>query len=189
MKSSIYKNKISKLTELLNIEHGDCDDTTCAIAVCMENEYNLWAISLFSSTGASSEEFDKIYNSLPRDQFDIEAEAERAEFVESIPSVSCPHCNAVVYNPEECDYYCSNCAKTALFKVKLNCATTDGVVSSGQSTWIDGFNVVKEKEVDGKAIYSIAMKYGKDKSDFSKSILEQSIGSEIPPKTKMEFID
>lgn len=182
-----YNYKIDKLTELLKAEHGDCDDTTCDMASCLDHGYDLWAIKLFSSTGASSSEFNQMYNTLPA-QFEIDADAERAKFVENVPSVVCPHCDSVVYSPEQCDYYCSGCAEKALFEVKLNCGSSDGVVASGASNWVEGFSVIKEKEISDGVIYSIAMKYGKQKSEFNKSILDQSIGSETPPNTKMEFL-
>lgn len=182
-----YEYKLNKIIELLKSEHGDCEDTTCDIASCLNHGFELWAVKLFSSTGASSKEFDRLYNKLPS-KFSSDAEKEREEFVNTIPSVSCPHCNAVVYDYQDCDYYCSNCAKTALFEVKLDCASSDGVVESGSSNWINGFNVVKEREISGGVIYSVAMKYGIDKSDFNKTILEQSIGAETPSDSKMTFV-
>lgn len=179
--SKQYKSITDKLVKLFEEEHGDCENTTCAMSHCMKHGYSLWALYLFSSSGAASDEFAALFEKLPRKRFESEAEAERAEFVESVPSAACPHCNAVVYEPEDCNYHCSHCGDQALFEVKSTCDLPDGVVESENDGWVDGFKVISINQPDPvSTIFKVAMKYGKEPSELSRATMNESIGSEIP---------
>lgn len=186
-KDQDYQNQIQELTELINEEHANCTDNTCDISKCMENDFYLWAFKLFSGTGASSSKFDEIYSKLPP-KFYQEAEKERVEFISSVPSIACPHCDAVVYDPEDSNYHCSNCAKDACFQVKLHPSHLEGLVDLNEAQWSDGFKVIREQETDNSTVYSVIMKYGKEPKEFTLKHLEGSIGVQSPIDAKMELI-
>lgn len=175
-----------KLGDLLHEEHGNCDDNTCAIAKCMENYLYLWAAKLFINTGVASEEFEKTYARLPAIH-EVDAEKERIEFLETVESCACPHCNAVVYDPSDSDYYCSNCTNRAVFSVKVNALGPDGVSDVGDR-WTQGFNVLEFTERENHCVFVVAMKYGKEPSEFTKTILEESVGVSLPDGAEIEIM-
>lgn len=181
-----YEEIKEALCALLDEEHGGCSDNTCAISSCMSHGYHLWAVSLFAGTGAASDEFDRLYRSLPRKRFEREAEKERVEFLDEVDSASCPHCNAIVYEPKEHNYYCSNCGKTALLEVIASCSLPDGVHETTSEEYCNGFRVVKSKYMsENETLFWVAMEYGKDPSDLTVNIMSDSIGSEMPKGAKI----
>lgn len=109
-----YKQLTHELTELLEVEHGGCDQNTCDISSALRNGYALWALYLFDSCGASSDGFNSLYAKLPK-RFQRDAEAERKEFCESVEHTTCPDCNAVIWSPDEVTngnrVYCDSCGK------------------------------------------------------------------------------
>lgn len=178
-----------QLEELFEKEHGGCDNNTCAMTICMSHGYSLWAIYLFSGTGAASDEFSELYEKLPKKEFAALAEAERAEFVEQVPSVACPHCNAVVYEPENSDYHCSSCAKEALFQIKGEVSLPDGVSCHTRDFdgWVEDFKVIRAKQAsETETVFSIAMKYGKEPEELTLQIFEASVGAELPSRTVLK---
>jgi hypothetical protein len=101
---------ILKLGRLLSLEHtSQCDSATCDINAAYDHRLFHWAIELFSGSGASSVEFDKLYNRLGP-KFHKDAEKERQELCKE-----CPHCNAVLWlesNPEADESLgCDSCGK------------------------------------------------------------------------------
>nr|BFD64917.1 hypothetical protein BdHM001_35980 [Bdellovibrio sp. HM001] len=183
MKKPSYESLKQTLSELLENEHGGCSDNTCDIAKCMENGFYLWASHLFIGTGVASKEFEKTYALLPK-RFEQDAESERVEFLATVESCECPNCGAVVYDPDSCEYHCSNCGQRAVFLVKTNSLGPDGVEDLGDR-WVDGFNVLDFKERSDHCIFSVAMKYGKMPGEFTKEILERSVGASLPTGTKL----
>lgn len=98
-----YKATIELLEELVNEEHcSGCDQLTCDIDVCFDDGYTLWAIQLFAWCGAASDEYMKLFKSLPK-RYAADAELERKAFVADTEHAECPHCNAVVWHTE---YFC-----------------------------------------------------------------------------------
>lgn len=181
-----YEKKIEHLEELLDEEHP-CDQSNCGISKAREHGFILWAIVLFSSTGASSKSFDKLFKSLPG-TFHQTAEVEREKFVETVPNINCPHCNAAVYDYEDCEYSCDNCGKEALFSVKVEGAgSPDGVDS--EKIWSNDFCVVGESNVEeNSCILKVAMKYGKEPSEITKQDIENSLGVEMPNGAKIKVL-
>jgi len=113
--SKRYDQLTDQLFELLQAEHGGCDESTCDISCAMHHNFQLWAIELFAGCGAASDEFNKLYNRLPKKKFAKDAEAERAEMCK-IDNSTCPHCNAVTWEPEYVTdtkgfVYCGSCAR------------------------------------------------------------------------------
>lgn len=101
---------ISKLSDLVQSDHCDgCDQNTCDVSVAMRLGYDRWAIEAFAGTGASSQEFDRLYSMLGP-EFRRDAESDRKALCEEA-HVDCPHCNAVLWLPDECDYHCDSCAR------------------------------------------------------------------------------
>lgn len=110
--SKRYQATIEHLEAMLNDEHcSGCDQLTCDIDVCFDDGYRLWAIELFSHSGAASREFERLYKSLPK-RFKRDAELERKAFVADTEHAQCPHCNAVTWHTEyfEDVIGCESCA-------------------------------------------------------------------------------
>lgn len=129
------KEKLDKLKELFEIEHfHGCGQNNCAMNAAFENGMENWSIELFSSTGASSEEFDKIYSSLNHEEFKKLAEKDRQDLVEQIDYRECPSCNSVIWDVENCgfeeSFICDGCHEEIFsnleehakkcFKIKIN---------------------------------------------------------------------
>lgn len=99
--------KVSKkyLKAIADIErdHGGCDSNTCDISVALRHGYDLVAIDSWDGSGAASSDWNppKYTNKELREQCE--------EMGKLVPHVDCPHCNAVLWCPEETDYYCDSC--------------------------------------------------------------------------------
>lgn len=114
-KQLTYGPLVDRLSELVNEEHVcGCDQDSCDINAAYSNGYALWAVYLFDSCGAASEEFCRLFKLLPKRRFKKESEAERKAFVKDVEHDQCPHCNAVVWhNGDHGDeIHCDSCGKT-----------------------------------------------------------------------------
>ncbi len=115
MKTLSIKSRqtVRKLEAMLENEHiCGCDSRTCDIFVSHNNGFSLWALYLFDSCGAASDEFSKLYATLPRD-FYAHARKEADKMCDTVEHESCPHCNAVVWETEnEKEVACDSCGKT-----------------------------------------------------------------------------
>jgi hypothetical protein len=106
---------MSHLWALLEDEHCNqgCEQNTCDISVAYRLGYIRWAAEVFAGCGAASDEFLKWYGRLPK-VFAKRAEAERVELCKE-DHAPCPHCNAVVWLPNEVTtdgmIYCDSCAR------------------------------------------------------------------------------
>ena len=101
-----------RLVALVHSEHcQNCNDNTCAISVAYRLGYSNWAVHQFSSTGASSSEFDRLYSKLDP-KFHSDAEEERKLLCEE-DHVDCD-CGAIIWHPKECDYHCDSCGGQVL---------------------------------------------------------------------------
>lgn len=110
--SGRYAQTVEALEELYENEHGCCDQNTCGMSTAWRFGHTLWSLYLFESCGAASGEFLKLYAQLPK-RFQADAERERKAFVEDVEHTECPHCNAVIWCPEEVTnnglIYCDSC--------------------------------------------------------------------------------
>lgn len=98
-----------KLCELFENEHAGCDQNTCDMSVAFRLEYECWALYLFNSSGAASEEFATLYSKLgPR--FHKTAEKQCTALCKE-DNFECK-CGAVIWLPEECGYHCESCGET-----------------------------------------------------------------------------
>ena len=101
-----------RLEELFEEEHGGCDDMTCDMSAAWDHGYTQWALFLFDSCGAASDEFVKLYKKIDKPAFRNAAEKERKMFVEEVPHAQCPHCNAVTWDDSmEEKVHCGSCGK------------------------------------------------------------------------------
>lgn len=99
--------------ELVNDEHVcGCGQASCDINAAYENGFGLWAVYLFSNSGAASDEFMRLFKRLPKRRFNIESERERKAFVKNVEHLECMHCNAVVWESEFCDNCGNHVSKT-----------------------------------------------------------------------------
>lgn len=120
-----YESKLERLQELVYSEHVcGCSESTCDINASYNHGYGLWSIYLFSSSGAASEEFTELLDSLPQKQFSAEAELERKEFVKEVSHAECSHCNAVSWDIESIEengnVFCGSCGNNFPLKGKPN---------------------------------------------------------------------
>ncbi len=107
-----YSKLTDRLCELVNEEHvAGCGCNSCDINAAYENGYGLWAVYLFDSCGAASDEFQTLFEQLPKRRFNAEAERERKQLIKSVEHAQCANCNAVVWeHVEHCDS-CGNFQK------------------------------------------------------------------------------
>jgi hypothetical protein len=100
-----YGQLLDRLSELVNEEHvSGCDCNSCDINAAYNNGFELWAIYLFDSCGAASDEFERLYKKLPKRRFNADAEREREKLVKTVEHAECANCNAVVWEyVEHCD--------------------------------------------------------------------------------------
>jgi hypothetical protein len=102
---------LDKMVELVERDHGGCDNNTCSISVALENGYSMHALEMWSGCGAADDEFNALY--FPHARFIAkESRKEASLMCDKIPHVDCPHCNAVLWNPADSDYWCGSCGKT-----------------------------------------------------------------------------
>jgi hypothetical protein len=107
---SSYNRMTEKLADMVQDEHceGCCEDH-CDITACYDWGATLWAIELFASCGAASNEFDRIYGRLMQaygSRFRRAAERERAAFCASVETLHCKQCGAYTYlGDHNRDYY------------------------------------------------------------------------------------
>ena len=99
-------NNINRAINLIERDHGGCDQNTCTLSVALRHGFDLIAIDHWIGSGAASNDFP---NDLPYTLQDIQSQSK--EMRETIVHVDCPHCNAVLWCPEECDYWCDSCNK------------------------------------------------------------------------------
>jgi hypothetical protein len=93
-----YQKMTEALADLVNTDHCcGCDQDSCDISAAYSHGFSLWAIYLFDSSGAASDEFKSIFRKLPK-RFDKDAELERKEFINSVAHDACPECNAVIWH-------------------------------------------------------------------------------------------
>lgn len=108
-----YSSILEKLESLLEQEHCfGCNQNTCNISVAFRLGYTIHAIDAFAGSGAASDQFTKLFNKLPRKYVDRKSRKEAKHLCENTPYVEC-ECNAVIWEPEECDYFCDNCGRKA----------------------------------------------------------------------------
>lgn len=65
-----YENKLDLLHELVERDHGGCDELGCSIARAQRQDLWLVAIEAFAASGAACDQFYKYYNALPRKRFE-----------------------------------------------------------------------------------------------------------------------
>ena len=96
--------------ELLIEEHGGCDNTTCSIQVAHSNGYLIHALDCFAGSGAASEHFYELFNSLPKSYVELNSRREANSMIKSVSHVECS-CNAIVWELESNNGHCSNCGR------------------------------------------------------------------------------
>lgn len=101
------KISIDRALELIERDHGGCDSNTCTLNVALREGFNLIAIDSWLNSGAASSEFDNGVSGYTK----AELRAEVKCFVADTPHVTCPHCNSVLWYPDETDYFCDDCLK------------------------------------------------------------------------------
>lgn len=111
----VFKDRAEVLAELwalLETEHGGCDDTTCSIQVAMGQGFDVHAMDCFASSGAASDEFYELWNSLPKRYRDNESRKQAREICKTIKHSECK-CGAIVWETDWNESFCSSCGGTA----------------------------------------------------------------------------
>ncbi len=138
-----YIDTINRLEGLLDDEHCSCcDSLTCDVDVCFDDGYTLWAIELFSGSGASSDEFNRLYSKLPK-RFRADSERERKLFVKDTEHAECPHCNAVTWHTEHFNgsIPCESYGKTYSLNIEYLMA-----VKRGRKSELFSFNTEEDRD-------------------------------------------
>lgn len=109
---------IKRLADLVQRDHGGCEDTTCTISAALSNGFDLVAIECWAGSGAADAEFYKLHAKLPaKYKMCGKAYSEDAERFNRIPAVGCG-CGAYIYEPKIMGFHCSSCGKTLKESVK-----------------------------------------------------------------------
>lgn len=105
-------DKLNKLVELYERDHGGCEDTTCGMHHAMQAGYDLVALERWSGSGAACDEFYDLYSTLPKTykMFGRKHDKQVNEFIKEVPIKPC-ECGAYIYNPDDCDGHCSSCGR------------------------------------------------------------------------------
>jgi len=105
---------LEQLDGLFEAEHGGCDQSTCSMSVAMDHGYSVHAIDCFASSGAASDEFYELLEKLDRKKIDRASTIEANELCKELETADCPHCNAVVWDPQwvtsNGKVFCDSCA-------------------------------------------------------------------------------
>jgi hypothetical protein len=99
---------IERLLELVQRDHGGCDQNSCTLGVALRHGYELVAIDNWIGCGASDKEFDaEAAKGLPFSFKQVQKQLQAMS--REVNSVECPGCNGILWEPEWCDYHCDNC--------------------------------------------------------------------------------
>lgn len=99
------------LCEELVLRDHDCDQNTCSIAVANREGHSIHALECLLGSGAASEELLEAAEPIPDKDLQALSRYEADSLCKTVPHVDCPHCNAVLWYPEECNYFCDSCAR------------------------------------------------------------------------------
>lgn len=110
------KMSLSRAVSLIERDHGGCDSNTCTLSVALTNGYHLVAVDSWIGSGAVSKEFDGV--TLPLSLKEVREES--ILMSKELEHVDCPHCDSVLWLPEDCDYWCDNCGKQITMKENLS---------------------------------------------------------------------
>jgi hypothetical protein len=106
---------IDKLQELYERDHGNCDSTTCDMHQAFTAGYTLYACSLFYGSGASDDEFNTLFEQLPKQALKTVTIYESDSFINDpdCKSMECEYCHAHIYGYEFMGNmaYCSSCGE------------------------------------------------------------------------------
>lgn len=98
---SSYNRILSELTDLVQSEHCEaCCEDHCDINASFDTGHFLWAINMFESCGAAGDRFTLLFARLIAQygkRFERAAERERVHFCDTVPYITCEHCNAVTW--------------------------------------------------------------------------------------------
>lgn len=107
MKTKIkHRKNLERAISHIDRDHGGCESNTCTMSVALRHGFDLIAIDSWANSGAAAKDFPKTLG-----YSNAELQKQCAEMTAEIEHVQCPHCNAVLWLPEECDYFCDSCAK------------------------------------------------------------------------------
>ena len=95
--------------ELLEQEHGGCDNTTCNIQVAMSNGYDAHAIDCFAGSGAGSDEFYELLAKVDRKWLDKQSRKQAKEMCKAVSHAECSECGATIWELEWVAGHCSSC--------------------------------------------------------------------------------
>lgn len=103
---------LDRLFQLIQRDHGGCDQSSCTLGVALRNGYALVAIDNWIGSGAADGQFyAEAAKGLPYGRADVTAESDL--MCREVNHVECPGCNGVIWEPEWCDYACDNCGAQA----------------------------------------------------------------------------
>jgi hypothetical protein len=99
---------MKKLYQLVERDHGGCDQNTCDLSLALRFGYDAIAIERWAGCGASDDEFNELYEKLsPSFKYEYQQQLKEWDF----ERVTCLNCNAVLWLPEETGYQCDCCGK------------------------------------------------------------------------------
>ena len=114
-KIKLKKMSIERAIELIENEHGGCDQNTCTLGVALRYGYDLVAIDHWIGSCAACDEF----HNAELDYTNKELTAQSKKMCKELEHIDCPHCDSILWLPDETDYYCDSCARDIPKPAKL----------------------------------------------------------------------
>ncbi|CAM6005478.1 unnamed protein product [Sphagnum balticum] len=88
---------------------------TCTLGVALRYGYDLVAIDHWIGSCAACDEF----HNAELDYTNKELTAQSKKMCKELEHIDCPHCDSILWLPDETDYYCDSCARDIPKPAKL----------------------------------------------------------------------
>lgn len=105
-----YNEAKERMAEILQEQH-DCNQSTCTAHIAFETGFIATGIDFLVGAGIEGDdEFNALYKKYGK-KIQQESNKEVKDFCKQ-PHIQCPFCNAVIWYPADCDYFCDSCGNT-----------------------------------------------------------------------------
>lgn len=95
------------LEALVDFHHPECGLNTCVIRAALRSGYPLVAADALvnGEPGCLPDielELEKFSNRVGQQEYELEVDTQRQEFLKDCPSRTCPRCRSEIYTPDPC---------------------------------------------------------------------------------------
>src|SRR5688500_6214921 len=109
-----FLETVEKLYSFVERDNGGWNQMTCTISVAISEGFDHMAIEAWDGCGASCDQFYRLYSHFNKKygkRFHILERRQSEDFVTTIPHADCSNCNAVLWKPNDCSYFCDSCGR------------------------------------------------------------------------------